>query len=258
MKRHRKFACWLTDVRKQLAQPTLKGTTSDLFSLGWEIIMFQNQLRGDAGQVRELIDVLRQVRDGRGVGRGAFEERVMEGLCGLVRNACSELLESGIARQSSLAMPESMPPDLRPPCEVVLDLCAYAMDCLTYSRPRDSLAGNRRRYALELLGEASHVFDMPAPVLDFVRQTLKTGRHPSASGAIIFLEAYYKGCQTSVPDEIEALLLAFVERTDSRGLAVGALNVLVESGNIGEFTALDRIDEWKDRNYPWRHASEER
>jgi len=48
---------------------------------------------------------------------------------------------------------------------------------------------------------------------------------------------------------VEKLLVGLVARTDSRGLAVGALNILVESGNISEFTALDHIDDWKERNY---------
>lgn len=41
-------------------------------------------------------------------------------------------------------------------------------------------------------------------------------------------------------------LLAFAKRTDSRSLAVGALNVLVETNCISDLVALSRIDDWKD------------
>ena len=190
MKQHRKFETWLVDVRKQLTHPTLEGPRSDLYSLGWHLSVFQDRLQGDVERIRELIDVLRQIRDGRGVGRAAFEQRVMESLSWLVHNACTELLDGGVARQPSLVAPQALSPDLRPPCDVVLELCRYAIECLTYSRPRDSLAGNRRRFALELLGEASCVFEMPAPVLAFVRQTIKTGRGPAVMGAILFCETY--------------------------------------------------------------------
>jgi hypothetical protein len=44
------------------------------------------------------------------------------------------------------------------------------------------------------------------------------------------------------------LLFGVVEKTKSRAIASGALNVLVESGDMGEFEALGRIDEWKERN----------
>jgi len=40
-------------------------------------------------------------------------------------------------------------------------------------------------------------------------------------------------------------LLAGAERTDSRSLAVGALNVLVETNCISDLEALSRIDDWK-------------
>jgi len=73
----------------------------------------------------------------------------------------------------------------------------------------------------------------------------------------MFCEAYYKARNIPVADDIEQLLLAFAERVDSRGLAASALNTLVESGNISEFTALDRIDEWKDKHYPGRRQQGE-
>lgn len=257
MKRYRKFESWLADVRKQLNHPTLEGRGSDLYSMSWGFTVFDEQLRDDVGRVRELIAVMRQLRDGRGVGRAMFEEHVMQGLSWLVQNACTELLDGGVAQQPLHSVPESLAPDLRPVCEVVVEICNYAMDCLTFSRSRDSLAGNRRRYAMELLGEASCVFEMPESVFAFVRQTLKTGRRPAALGAILFCETYYKARDLRIPDDVEALLLAFAERTDSRGLAVGALNTLVESGNICELTALDHIDDWKDRNYPGRRPPQE-
>ncbi len=171
----------------------------------------------------------------------------MERLCRLVHNACGKLLDGGFARQPAFAVPDSLPRDLRPSCEVVLDLCWYAMDCLTYSRQHDSLSGNRRRFALELLGEASFIFDMPEEVLAFVCQALKTGRRPSVHGAILFCDSYYKARDISVPEDVEALLLAFAKRTDSHGLAVGALDVLVQAGNVDELDALDRMDDWKER-----------
>jgi hypothetical protein len=39
------------------------------------------------------------------------------------------------------------------------------------------------------------------------------------------------------------------ETTDRRSTATGALNVLVETGEISDLQALDRIDDWKERHY---------
>jgi hypothetical protein len=53
-----------------------------------------------------------------------------------------------------------------------------------------------------------------------------------------------------VPDEIEQHLLTFVECTDNRSNATGALNVLVKAGAISELHALSILDDWKER-HPW-------
>ena len=89
----------------------------------------------------------------------------------------------------------------------------------------------------------------PDSVLDTVRSILKIGRGNSLMGAFRFCEVYYETCPDGVPEDMEKLLLRLVLKTDSRGLAVGALNVLVESGNISDFEAADHIDDWKQRNY---------
>ena len=50
-----------------------------------------------------------------------------------------------------------------------------------------------------------------------------------------------------VPDDIHTSLLTVAETTDSRSAATGALNVLVETGEISDMEALDRLDDWKDK-----------
>jgi len=45
-------------------------------------------------------------------------------------------------------------------------------------------------------------------------------------------------------------LLTLAEKTDSRSTAFSVLNALVETGVIGEFEALDRLDDWKSRHRP--------
>lgn len=62
-----------------------------------------------------------------------------------------------------------------------------------------------------------------------------------------FCELYYARCG-GVPDEIAPLLLGVLEKTKSRGIAAGALNGFVESGDMHEFEALDRMVDWRERN----------
>lgn len=254
MTTRRKFSTWLQDVQAQLARPTVEGKHSELFMLGMDAYRLFVQLDADPVAVRELVAVLRLVREGTGVGRAKFEEDVMSGLSWRVRAICDDLVNAGVARQDSLTLPASIPRELRASAEVVLLCCEHAVDCLAFVRPRDALAGKRRRYALELLGKASLMFEMPASVMDFVRKTLTSGRPPALIGALVFCDSY-KERGEPLPAEFHPLLLGVAERTDRRGVASGALSVLVEAGKIGEGEAMDRIDDWKDRNDPWRRQA---
>ena len=46
-----------------------------------------------------------------------------------------------------------------------------------------------------------------------------------------------------------AAVLAVVDRTDRRAIAVGALQALIDAGVISEGEALNRIDDWKAEHY---------
>jgi hypothetical protein len=139
--------------------------------------------------------------------------------------------------------------DLNSPCTIMHEICAYALDCFQYTRPRDQFAGMRRARAFQILGSAGRVFDIPGAIT-LALGALKRNRKGEARGAICFLEDYFKAREgMPVADDIVAGLLSVVERTDNRSNATGALNVLVEAETISEFEALDRISEWKDKHY---------
>lgn len=244
------YSSWVTAVRKVLENPS--ASASDLYPLAWEITQFIKpfQRDQDIDRIRHLLDVLRLLRVSKGAGRRAFEETSMEALCMIVRNAAGAVVDADITNIPPWETPASLPPDLQPQLAIVVELGKFAIECVEFVRPRDSLAANRRQYAFEMLGEASKAFDMPEAVMNSVSKLLKSKkRGPAMLGALEFVDLYYKARQGHIPHDMEELLLRFVNRTDSRGLAVGALNVLVESGNISEFTALDQIDAWKERNY---------
>jgi hypothetical protein len=130
------------------------------------------------------------------------------------------------------------------------DICTYAIDCFSYTRPRDQFAGMRRAAAFEVLGSAGWFFDFPS-AMPLVFAALKRDRRLETRGALAFLEEYFGAREGEpVPDDIEEALLSFAERTDNRSSATGALNVLVEAGAISELHALSAIDDWKER-HPW-------
>jgi len=195
-----------------------------------------------------LIAALEKLREGKGAGRAAFEERVMGRLAYLATGVCGELCEAGFALRALSASPDEVPLAQRPAFVFLQELCRYAIDCLAFSRPRDTLAGRRRSCAFEIMASSLGGVELPESVFDDLKRILKSARGNSIYGALVFCETYYGLQPDGVPDGMKDVLLCVVDKTDSRGLAVGALSVLVEAGNISEFEALDRIDDWKERN----------
>lgn len=247
--RHQKFNTWLAAVRKLLENPLPVDRNNDLYSLAWDIMKFSDAMYRDVEQVRSLLDVLRLLRVSKGSGRGALEEHSFRVLNRVMFDCCSVLRDAGVVNIKAWDIPDTLSVEVRSQCEIAVILCEFAVESIAFSRPRDSLAGNRRSYSFEMLGEASRVFNIPESVIDQVLKIIKSKRGSATSGALRFLDSYFEAQQIHVPDDVEILLISFVNRTDSRGLAVGALNILVECGNISEFTALNHIDDWKERNY---------
>ncbi|MCK5648782.1 MAG: hypothetical protein KAI22_07870, partial [Gammaproteobacteria bacterium] len=62
---------------------------------------------------------------------------------------------------------------------------------------------------------------------------------------------YTKHKNIYLSDEIIKLLDKIILQTKDRSVAVGALNLQVTTGEIDEFEALSRIDDWKEINDHW-------
>lgn len=247
MKRYRKFESWQGDVDHCLEHPD-RADKDALRSLGHGFYLVEDQVVHDAGRLRRLLAALKKLREGRGAGRAAFEERVMDRLAYLASNACGELCETGFAPRPLSVDPERVDPAQRSAFVFLQGLCLYAVDCLAFSRPRDSLAGRHRSYAFEILASSVGAIELPETFFEDLKRILETTHDKNIYGALVFCEAFYALQPDGVPREMEDALLRIVDKTDSRGIASGALNVLVLAGNISEFEALDRNDDCKDRN----------
>jgi hypothetical protein len=252
MQSQRKFQLLIADIRVALADVARENRFGDLFRATGELVRFEDELAGDIGKVRELIAVARAIRDATGPGRSVAEQKIIDTLKGIAWTCCSVLEEAGVPRNPDLAGADALIPHLRRSISIVAELRDYAMECLRFNaRPRDAFAGARRGQSFEILGIAGRLFDLPE-ALDMARQALRRGRGRSQTvrGAIVFLEDYFKAREgMEVPDDIHTALLTVAETTDSRSTAAGALNALVETGEISDMEALDRLDDWKDKHY---------
>jgi len=250
MKRRRKFQLLIADIRDALTDVAREHRYGDLLHATWELVCFDEELAGDIEKVRELIAVARASRGATGPGRSVAEQQIMDTLKGIAWSCCSVLEEAGVPRIPDLAAADALIPGLRRSLLIVAELRDYALECLRFkARPRDAFAGARRGQSFEILGIAGSLFDVPE-ALDMARQALRRSRRQTVRGAIIFLEDYFKVREgMEVPDDIHTALLTVAKTTDSRSTATGALNVLVETGEISDLEALDRLEDWKNNHY---------
>jgi len=249
MKGQRKFQLLIADIRDALGDVARENRYGDLFHATWELVCFEDELTGDIGKVRKLIAVARDIRNATGPGRSVAEQKIMDTLKGIAWTCCSVLEEADVPRIPDLAAADALIPDLRRSLLIVAELRDYALECIRFNaRPRDAFAGARRGQSFEILGIAGRLFDLPE-ALDMARQALHRSHSQTVRGAIIFLEDYFKAREgMEVPYDIRNALLTVAETTDSRSTATGALNVLVETGEISDMEALDRLDDWKDKH----------
>lgn len=246
-RKYRKIVCWLRDVGRALEYPAENIDESTLSQLGWSFGSISEQLLNEPELTRKLFRLLSVVRNASGAGRTVFERRVLQGLAFLASDVSSMTYDETIFLKPLTTNPEMVPSDRRAGFALLQELCVFAMDCFRFSRPRDSFSGERRRQAFELMANASAVIEPPDEFFTYLKKALKKARDQEVIGAILFCEEYYARVG-GVPEDVMQLLFGLVEKTKSRGIASGALNVLVESGDINEFEALDRIDDWKDRH----------
>ena len=241
---HSQFEHLIADIRRYAADQTLANRDIVLGQSAYQVSLFIAELTNDVTKLTLLLETLLVLRESAGPGKCSAEEEMLKVLQRVAWESVECLREAGMTQEvCRTAGLQSSDPDLHPRCAVLLLLVTFARECFGFSRPRESFAGQRRSLVFEILGTIGRILDLP-DVLELARQTVKKGR-ADALGALIFLEAYL-GARKKRPDEnLKAELLRFAKRTKKRGLAVGALNILVESGSIDEWDAIERIDEWK-------------
>ena len=131
---------------------------------------------------------------------------------------------------------------------IFLEIETFAFDSYRYKRSRDSFAGQRRAFVLDILLQLRKYFKETSG-FELAVESLKRKSRAELYSAFIFLKEYYLSLEIEPEFEIIEQLYKIVDRTDIRSVATGALSVLVDTGVICELTALDRLDDWKAKHY---------
>jgi hypothetical protein len=244
----RSFEQQLEAIRWYLVHPDADRRDVGLMGAVFGVFHFFEELLRDPERVHNLLDVARALRASTGPGRAIAEDRMMNHLDHLTRESSYILEKAGHDRLADREVAGILTPKARRVRQIVLGLCGYALECLDFKRPHDSFGGRRKLLAFEILATASKVIELPEAVAR-AREAVRKGRGTAVRGALEFLRDYYVRRKAAPPHDVVEELEALVDRTDSRWIALGALNVLVDTKVISELIALGRMDDWKERLY---------
>jgi hypothetical protein len=240
-----KFELLLKDLWKALNRPN--PDRSDLPLAAWGLTRFCGELARDVAKTRQVLDFVRALRSSDALGRQVAEDRLLVDLMVLAEYCGAALEEPGFSRLPGIQAATGAPARTQPVLEVLRELHDFALDCFQFRRPHDAFGGRRRALAFDILARISRVVDLPT-VVQLAQQALRKANSVEARQAAEFLEEYFSERDLQPDDTLENDLLSLAEQTDSRSTAYRALNVLVETGAIDEFEALDRFEEWKNKH----------
>lgn len=229
-----KFELALMDLRQCLVDPPKKGRTDALRRAAGQVGLFAESLSYDPEKTRALIDTVRAFRDSPGRGGNVAEANLMQTL-------------GSVAFWVRVGQSDASPSEAKKQLEVLRELASYALECLAFRRPRDAFAADRRSIAFKILTDALPRVDLPEAVR-VARSIALSASGDDCRGALDFLKARLERQGEQPDEELVDGLLRVADRTKSHSIAFGALDLLVDTGAISELGALDRMDEWKERN----------
>ncbi len=116
--------------------------------------------------------------------------------------------------------------------------------------PRASFAGQRRAYVVQTLESLSHYFLVP----EFIETCAISLKNKSKIEFIATTESlndYWRNNLEKPEQTMIALIEKRIDKTKQYGELISGLRALIGGNAIGELTAMDITDEWKEKNNYW-------
>ena len=123
-------------------------------------------------------------------------------------------------------------------------LVGFAIEIFKFKKARDNFNSKRKSLSLKILGNISNYYDIPE-ALELCLLSLKSKKKTLILAALEFQENYTRNREIPLSSEVSRILDKILLQTKDRSVAVSTLDIQIKAGNISEFEALSRIDEWK-------------
>ena len=227
------------DIYK-LFKLNMSGTNRELFSKVYEIKEYFMKHPMDCHSLQCVFDLERKLIASRGPHKQFIEQHILETILMRVRFPMAGG-EYYTDKQKSKHWKGK-------DCDLALFLMDFMREIIDLKVPRDNYNSKRRVLAFEIMSCLSQEHNETS-TFSICQQFLKSGKSDLILAAIEFYESYCVNNATHLDQQVIDLLDKIILATKERSVAVSALNIQVETGNISELEALSRIGEWKDRNY---------
>lgn len=134
--------------------------------------------------------------------------------------------------------------------QIAQSLIDFSKKIYEINLDRDSFAGKRRGYSIQILESLSNYFDIPE-FMELCLKSLKSKSKNEFLDSIECLKEYYKEKNIVPTEDVISIIDKRIEKTKHRVEATGGLILQVETGLISELSALSRLDDWKEKNDRW-------
>lgn len=233
-----------SDILEAFKEGSSKG---DLFHKLYALpsYCFKNPITSEAFDA--LIELEREIMNSKGQYKRYIEEEVL-GVISMISFEEKIRISEGAFFKLSLPKKSCNEQKVR----VAEKLKEFAFQIFAMKRERDTFNSKRKGFALRMLGNIAASYDCPE-ASEKCLMALRSKKNDLILAAFEFLEEHYIHQKYQLASDIIEELDKIVEQTKSRSIAVGALDIQVQAGEISELEGLSRIDDWKEKNYKRIH-----
>lgn len=196
-----------------------------------------------------LLNLEQEIMNAKGKDKRYIEEKVLEILSRVSFEGKKQGPDTMILRVRFLKTVDERQRQL-----IAAKLKGFALQIFSMKKVRDAYNSKRKGFALTMLGNIAVAYDCPE-ASEKCLLALRSKKKDLISAAFEFLETHYVEHDYQLPPDIIEELDKITEQTKDRSIAVGALDIQIQTGEINELAALSRIDDWKERNYSGREMS---
>lgn len=227
-----------------------KANNRELFDKVFEIsrYFFQNPFTLES--LENLFELEKKLMNSKGPHKQLIEENILQSLSRSTLYCAPEQHDNEYLTLNAELIERATDDKEKQKYIMALKLVSFASEIFKFKKARDNFNNKRKSLSLGILGNICNYYNVPE-ALELCLLSLKSKKKTLILAALEFQENYCRNREVPLRSEIIEILDRIIIQTKDRSVAVGALDLLVKTGNISEFEALSRIDEWKEKNDYW-------